>query len=162
MSRHWQRVCWSVGFCFLLIAIATGCGRGRTNSLTGRVTYQGKPLVCGNILAFGSDGLPVSCEIQPDGTYTLTGFPEGDVKVAVTSAKPVDQSKWKMPPHIAKAKQNRQKEENSKPDAPLPLRPKPVIDVTKWFPIPAQYADVSTSGLLTRVSGNQTWDIELK
>jgi hypothetical protein len=144
--------------CLLLGVLTTGCGDARSGSLSGRVTYQGKPVVFGVVQAFGSDGLPASCLIQPDGSYTLTGLPVGDVRIAVNSPNPAREdisaptAAINPPPAIAKAKRSR-------PAAPLP----PPADMKRWFPLPAEYADVSTSGIQTRVeSRNQAWDIQLK
>src|SRR5947209_4374509 len=69
-----------------LLALAAGCaGRG---NVTGKVTYQGKPLVWGTVQFEGSDHIIKQGNIQSDGTYSLQGVATGEAKVAVSSINP--------------------------------------------------------------------------
>lgn len=71
-------------FCLLILqfVIFTGCGNSDqlpTGAVSGIVKYQGKPLERGSV-SFIPDGpgKAAAGEIQPDGTYTLTTYSEGD------------------------------------------------------------------------------------
>ena len=70
----------------MLAATLSGCGSDTmdTASVSGKVTYNGAP-VPGGGLTFspigdggGTTGKPASATINPDGTYTLTTYEEGD------------------------------------------------------------------------------------
>ena len=76
-------------FLLLLACGASGCGSSDrpyvapTLPVKGKITYNGKPLTQGNItfepVGFGRDA---SGGIQPDGTFVLTTFKDGDGAVA--------------------------------------------------------------------------------
>jgi len=71
------------GFVCLTIftSLALGCGGGGTNSVSGKVTYNGKG-VAGTISFIGSDGKKVDAPLT-DGDYTINNPPLGQVKVAI-------------------------------------------------------------------------------
>ena len=70
----------NVGPCLLILFLSSGCGPSRpeTAEVRGRVTFQGKPVPEGRILFWPPNGRPAMAEIQPDGTYELMTFDEGD------------------------------------------------------------------------------------
>src|SRR4051812_10074770 len=71
----------------VIVFAAVGCG-GRTATLTGKVTYQGNPVVSGSVIVLGADGTARSGVIQPDGTYAVEGVPRGPVRIGVLSPDP--------------------------------------------------------------------------
>src|SRR5262245_46831302 len=72
----------------VLVALsASGCGLARCD-VSGKVTYQSKPIVCGCILLVGVDGQPVMANLSPDGDYDARQVPVGKVEVAVYSLDP--------------------------------------------------------------------------
>jgi|SRR6516165_7032671 hypothetical protein len=112
----------------------------KTGTISGNVTYQGKPLPAGIITFHTADGKALAGAIQSDGTYSVAKVPVGRVRVAVTTEvpkpKPRPEDKPKPP---------------GEKDAPA-----------KVIPIPAKYADPNTSGIVvTVVEGKQTVDIKL-
>ena len=71
--------------CFALFAVSvmTGCGeqieKKPTAPVKGVVTYQGKPLETGEIVFFPQTGEQIAHgKIQPDGSFQLTTYDEGD------------------------------------------------------------------------------------
>lgn len=71
----------------VVLPLLTGCGSGNppTAPVTGTVTFQGKPLPAGTVIFTPTaGGPPATGEIQPDGTYTLTTFEDGDGAVPGT------------------------------------------------------------------------------
>src|SRR5438105_1766209 len=81
----------------LLALAAAGCG-GRWD-VSGKVSYQGKPLVWGSVQFEGSDNLIKQANLNPDGTYSVTGVATGEAKVAVSSINPnSDDFQPRMPP----------------------------------------------------------------
>ncbi|MCC9605862.1 hypothetical protein LOC68_20795 [Blastopirellula sp. JC732] len=99
---HFDR--WAVAVCFCILLF--GCGRGAgldTAPTTGEVIYNGKPLPYGSVSFRPKAGTPATGDIQPDGSFTMSTYRDGDgaivglneVLVNVTEAhagtsKPVD------------------------------------------------------------------------
>jgi hypothetical protein len=73
-----------VGVVAILIAgcSSEGMEHPPTYSVTGKVTYKGETVPKGGISFHGGEGRPASGKIQPDGTYSLSTFSEGDGAVA--------------------------------------------------------------------------------
>jgi hypothetical protein len=126
----------------LLTLAAVGCaGRG---DVSGKVSYKGKALVWGTVQFEGSDKLLKQANIQSDGTYFISGVAAGEAKVAVNSINP--QSSDFQP---------------LQREGAAPRKPRP--EVKGWFPIPAEYQDLSKPKLTYQVkSGPNTIDIDLK
>src|SRR5207244_6736580 len=111
--------CRSVVGIGLLALFAAGCQNNGT--VSGKVTFQGKPLVYGTVLFVGKDATSVHTMIQKDGTYSASGLAIGDAQVAVSSPNPKtigSMASWKDP--------------KKKP---------PSLEVPGWFEIPERYAD---------------------
>ena len=75
------------GRALLLVALlfACGCDQGPVVvPITGKVTYNGKPLEFGSVTFQPSKGQPARGEIQPDGTFTLSSYAPGDGAVIGT------------------------------------------------------------------------------
>ena|SRR5437588_766530 len=123
-----------------LVLTLIGCGPGR-GDITGKVSYQGKPLRSGTVSVLGSDGVPKSGLINQDGTYTIHDAPAGSIKALVTSADPGE----------------------SQPAVRIQGTPQPKVDRSGWFAIPEKYGDFEKSGLTFELkSGPNTWDIDMK
>jgi hypothetical protein len=126
----------------LLTLAAVGCG-GR-GDVSGKVTYNGKPLVFGTVQFEASDKTIKQANIATDGSYAIAGVPVGEAKVAVSSDNPRSSAfqplqREGMPP------------------------PKPLPEVKGWFPIPPKYRDLSNPKLTyTVTSGQNKYDIDLK
>src|SRR5690242_8111846 len=71
-----------------LLAVA-GCGAGR-GTVSGKVTYKGKPVVTGTVSVIGSDGIQYAAQITPQGTYSVPDVPAGPAKFTVSSPNPDD------------------------------------------------------------------------
>src|SRR2546425_1254655 len=69
-----------------------GCGT-RVGDVSGKVTYKGRPVVCGSVVLVGPDGMTKVGAINQDGSYVVKGVGAGRVGVAVFSldpARPLD------------------------------------------------------------------------
>ena len=127
------------------LSLAAGCGRGK-GDVSGKVTYNGKPLPFGNV-QFISPAGNVPGEIKPDGTYSVTGVPVGLSKIAVNCQDPAYAD-------YMKALSASIKDKNV---------PKPKGNPEDFDKIPRKYFDPEQSGLTYEVkSGAQTYDIDLK
>jgi len=70
--------------CGCLVLTATGCSSGRRATVTGKVTYQGKPLTSGTVMFYTADGSAGgSASIMPDGMYKAADVPVGEVTATV-------------------------------------------------------------------------------
>jgi hypothetical protein len=132
---------------FLLLAIP-GCGGGRTTAtVTGTVSYQGKPLPAGKVSFWGANDQVASALISEDGSFEASNVPLGAVKVAVSTPLP-------PPPEIVKAaKEGKRRFGKGE-----------LITVdTKTVSIPPKYSDPAKSGLSFNVTeSSQPFVIDLK
>src|SRR5262245_35060772 len=78
---------WVCGILLLVLSVVFGCGPGSA-TVTGKVTYKGKPVVSGTVVMLGSDERMVSAEIKADGQYVLAGVRSGKVRIGVSSPPP--------------------------------------------------------------------------
>ena len=128
---------------------AAGCGEGRNCTLTGKVSYQGKPVVYGVVLVQCADGTRSATNIRPDGSYTVERLLAGPVKIGVNSPEPPDP-----------AAQPGRAAQPARPAGP-PANP-PAVDKSKWFKVPDEFGDAETSGKTTTVAAGTThFDIQL-
>src|ERR1700733_14162024 len=54
----------------LVLVFATGCGPG-TSSVSGTVTYDGKPVCSGTVMLLADGASPLYAELKDDGTFAL-------------------------------------------------------------------------------------------
>lgn len=134
------------------ILTAAGCGGG-TADVTGKVTYQGKPVVFGTVLVIGSDGVPKAGAIRKDGSYRVSGVKVGAATVTVSSPPPPGSRK------ATPRGDGRDAADDERRVADEPVDPELV---KSWFPIPERYADPEKSGLKTDVASGRPFDIDLK
>lgn len=120
---------------------AAGCGP-RTATVSGKVTYQGKPVVVGTLTLVAADGSAHQTGLGPDGSFTLPSVPTGPARVGVSSPEP--------PPA---GKGSRSGDSRVKVPAPPPPG--------AWVRLPDKYADPTTSGVTVTVGGGPA-DIDLK
>jgi hypothetical protein len=59
-------------------AFLSGCGGPKLAKVSGKVTYNGKPVTGGKIMFYPESGRMAMGEIALDGTYSLTTFKAGD------------------------------------------------------------------------------------
>lgn len=129
----------------LLLPLATGCGGGQAKgTVSGKVTYQGKPLTSGIVTFVPETGAPQYADIQSDGTYRMTSAPAGLVKIGVSPKQAAGMSSGmaRPPKDYRKLKPAMPKSEN------LPAK---------------KYTDPNKSNLTYTVTkGTQQHDIDLK
>jgi hypothetical protein len=132
-----------------------GCGPGTTD-ITGRVTFQGKPVVYGTVVVIDADGVPKSGLIARDATFRVTGIRVGAAKAAVSSPPPPGAI-----PLSARDKKVQDDDNNEKVTTPPPS-----VDpelVRSWFPLPEKYGDPAKSEITLDVrSGRPPYELELK
>lgn len=66
------------------LVVAVGCGEGTKKiTVTGTVSYKGKPLSAGILKFSGPEGAYSAASIQPDGKYIMTDVMPGETKVGI-------------------------------------------------------------------------------
>jgi hypothetical protein len=157
----------------LVCLFLCGCGGPKFGKVSGRVTYQGKPLPGGKVMFWpqvaGSN--PVSVPLQPDGSYTAEAVPAGEVAVTVETAsvsgKPEGFAgqmhmgqpgsapvRGGPPPEVVKEIGERMRKTGMIP--PQPER-------GNYVEIDPKYSRPDQSGFKTTVEpGEQTYNIDLK
>jgi hypothetical protein len=125
------------------LAMAGGCGGGPA-TVTGKVTYRGRPVTRGAVVFLSADKTARSGVIQPDGSYTVANVPRGMTRIGVVSRDPATgRGAWR-------------KRRSRPPGTPLPATP-------GWFPLPSGFETPETSGLSCTVAGGRFhYDIDLK
>lgn len=127
------------------VAIMAGCG-SKSGTISGKVTYQGKPVEGGsvNFLSEGPNATMKTGGIQKDGSYSVSGVPVGPAKVTVQGMKA---RKLLIPAAL-------QKEQGGV---------KEVKTEQSEVYVPPKYSKTETSDLKYDVkSGKQEHDIELE
>ena len=122
----------------IMIVGLVGCGDGGppTGDISGKVSYDGKPIEDGAITFLAADGkAPTAGTTIKDGKYTALKVPVGKVKVQITGSKVVGQKKVYNTPNS------------------------PVMPITEQY-VPAKYND-KTELTYDVTTGSQTKDYEL-
>jgi hypothetical protein len=120
-------------------------------TVTGRVTFRGRPVMYGAVVLVGKDGIAAAGRIETDGTYTVEKAPVGEVSVGVVSKDPVYV-------HRVTVLKNTREQVTA-----AALAPPPGVDRRKWMPLPQQYEDPTSSGLSTTIrKGTNEFDINLR
>src|SRR5438045_892164 len=68
--------------------LVSACGCGGTATVSGKVSYQGRPVTYGSVIFLGDDNKARSGVIEPDGSYTVEKVFPGEALVGVISHDP--------------------------------------------------------------------------
>jgi hypothetical protein len=136
-----------LGALLALAAAAGGCHKS-TTTLSGTVTYRGRPVTSGEVVFLAEDGTAgAHAPIGPDGHYSVTGVPAGPVRVGVDNPPP----SWyatgqRLPAALANDPEVREAR----------------AQAAHYVPTPWRYRDPNHSGLTHTVErGGQSYDIAL-
>ena len=155
----------------LSILVVTGCTRSneQTAEVSGKVTYNGKPLPGGRVTFVTANGYAGHGTISPQGEYSLQS-PLGEVQIGVDNTMLRSDPQWEKNKNkgrlpIQQAKKGEAQEPPTK-SAKSPAANQRVTGkqgvVGTYIHIPGRYADPTLSGLkFTVTAGSQTHDIEL-
>jgi hypothetical protein len=127
------------------MGVVTGCSSPkRLATLTGKVTYKGKPVAVGAIYFHGPADELAMGNLRDDGSYTATDLPIGVVKVSLRV----------QDPGVYAQKLKGQGPSLEKPNTE---------DLDKVTSLPHQYSDPATSGLSYTLSpATATLDIAIE
>jgi len=130
----------------VLMGSVAGCGSDRlpVAPVTGTVSYGGKPLEFGSVMFQPDEGPPGRGTIQPDGTFTLSTYSEGDGAVIGHHKVRIAAFESQRPSNMA-----------APPDAPR----EPGVGHSQ---IPRKYSNLDTSGLRVEVkASNEPFEFHL-
>jgi len=133
------------------VVLLSGCGAS-TTTVSGKVTYQGKTVVWGNVSVVASDNISYAGEIKEDGTFTIPKVPVGPCKIGVTSPDP--EAKDPAPSPFGKDMGI-----SAKVGKPID-RPKPPPGT--WFEIPDNYRDPVNSGVTREIKKGVPLNVDLQ
>jgi hypothetical protein len=150
-TRHSAK-CIGFALLALLLLSVNGCGPSRGN-VTGKVSYQGRPLAWGTVVLIASDQMAYHGAIHQDGTYTIRNVPTGMARVGIASADPY--------PAREPSKAAQEELEARLRKAGREILERPARGT--WFAIPAKYGDPQTSGVTTQIAtGTATLNFDLE
>lgn len=137
----------------LLLAGLVGCGsRHRSGTVSGTLTYRGKPVSDAALLLYPSDGSrgdPLTIPVDHDGEFSILDLPPGEYTIAVQGAEgqPKEVTLSSFPPE-KRAEIKAKLDEMVYPSTP---------------PFPKKYKNPRTSDFQCTITGqNQTLDLEMK
>jgi hypothetical protein len=146
----------------VVFAAALGCSSsGNPNAparVSGKLTYKNQPIKGGTMLLHTAEGVPYNAQISPDGTYSATDIPTGELIVTVdTESLNPAKAAPKGAQADARMKQMQQLEQR-RPDGADPGQ-----DLSaNYIKLPTKYASPKTSPLkVTLSAGKQTKDFDL-
>jgi hypothetical protein len=128
----------------VLAALASGCGT-KTTTVSGKVAYQGKPVVWGNVAVVASDGINYPATIALDGTFVIENVPPGRCKIGVNSPNPESRSGGRGGGAEGAVGLGTRVPEDTRPRPPAGA----------WFEIPDKYMDPLASGLTGEIKAGQ-------
>src|SRR5262245_48665591 len=153
-----------------LLALAGGCSPAVCD-VSGKVTYLGKPVVCGTVIFVGPDGMTKAANISQDGTYRVKGVGVGHARVGVVSqdpARPLDPYKAErthgkdaVEPTDDSGRDPNAGRVFKNPPADKSNWTEPNVDRSKWTPLPKKYEYVPPSGLTVDLKGGENTGIDL-
>jgi hypothetical protein len=134
-----------VSLTLMIASIGLVCGCGSSATVSGKVSFDGRPVTYGSVIFLCDDNTAYSTAIQPDGTYRLEQIRSGDVKIGVITPAPSKSSKHQRSTPLADAKA-------ASPGAK-----------SDRIMVPKRFRDPVGSGLIAKIgSGNVSYDIDIK
>ena len=139
----------------VVLPFLVGCGDKPTGTLSGAVSYKGKPVVSGTVTVYDAQTRAYQGTIA-DGRYQVANVPEGAVTIIVVSKNPA-QTATRPGPADVPGKGGGKDDPKGGGGGPA-MTPPP----TGWFALPKNYEDASTSPLKTTVkAGENPYDLTL-
>jgi hypothetical protein len=142
---------WTMG-----LFLAAGCSGPATGELSGKVTYDGKPVTRGILVVMRDDGELARCGIS-EGTYHLTA-PVGHWAVSIGGGDPDEIPPMATKPETVTEQKKKQREKLEKDFAEGRIKelPKEPVHIAR------KYSDFTKSGLRVDVKpGQQSHDFNL-
>jgi hypothetical protein len=138
-----------VGLCWLpalfTAALLAGCGAGgdKPASVSGHVTFNGKPVTSGTVTLVGPDGKASDPgTVKPDGTYSIAKSPAGKVKVGFDNPPP--------PPVV------------NQPGVVNPEAQEQAETAARYTPTPLAYSNPDQSGVTLDIKAGKNDNVEIK
>ena|SRR5262245_912624 len=131
--------------------LLVACGCSSKGTVSGKVTYRGKPVVWGTVSVIASDNVQYAAQITPEGTYSIPNVPTGPARFAVSSPNPDGTARG------GPAAANGGAGDRGSPGEGGPPNPPPGA----WVALPEKYNDPLQSGLTGTIGASSTVDLVL-
>ncbi len=143
---------------FAVALVIMGCEKEFARSrVHGVVKYQGKALTNATVMFLGQDSQVYRAELKADGSYEVSGVPQGPIRVAIQQGQPYVPPRADPTKSAAKASVNDEKANAPRADPP------PSNVRQNAVQIPAKYGEADKSGLTFDLKeAEQEWSIDLK
>jgi hypothetical protein len=142
-----------------LSLLMVGCGSSGNalvpSSISGKLTYKGKPIKGGILKFYNDQGTGYDANISQDGTFSATDIPMGELVVVVDtdSLKPSDTA--------TKSKESSMRKNAAQQQPPPGVAAPPKLEDI-FVQVPAKYKNPKTSTMtITIVKGRNVKDIDL-
>jgi len=138
----------------LAVALA-GCSKNSLApaKISGSVTYNGQSVKAGSIAFHTPEGIVYGTTINPDGTYSITDVPTGELVVTVETESLNPAGKKDGGPATPQAGAYKKASSTQEPPpGVVAAGPPPAPEYTK---IPAKYAKPNTSPLTVTIKGGR-------
>jgi hypothetical protein len=120
-------------------------------TLTGQVSFLGKPVSVGHVIAIAADGSMHSGSIDGRGQYVIAKIPGGKVQLGVVSRDPAQTLLRQV--RLAQGSDRLPPEDRTAARSGM---------AGKWIALPIQYEDPRSSGIETFIKGSTEFHIELR
>jgi len=128
-------------------------------SISGAVSFQGQPIKGGTVQFFTPEGTAYSAQIGPDGTYSVSDVPEGELIITVETESVNPARKAAA---AGKDMERREKIAQQPPPDGRGSGPAAAEKAASYLKIPEKYGNPKTSPLTVTVkSGRLVHPIEL-
>jgi hypothetical protein len=141
-------------FCLALLLLVAGCG-GSTATVSGKVTYNGKPIPAGSTITFlntdasGAATTVRDGRIDEGGTYSVSKVGVGPAKITIRGYLP----KFRL--------SSKEEEQRKRHGIPVPM-PKAGEDPKDFPRLPARYEFLDKTPLTFEVkSGSNEFNVEM-
>ena len=127
---------------FASALLAAGCGE-KTASVSGHVTFNGKPVTSGTVVLVGADGKSSDPgAVQADGAFSILKSPAGKVKVSFDNPPP--------PPAT------------NQPGVANPEAKEQAETAARYTPTPQNYKNPDQSGVTLDIKSGKNENVEIK
>jgi hypothetical protein len=139
----------------VVLPVLAGCSANKAAParISGSISYKGQPIKAGAMAFHTSGGTAYPAQISPDGTYTATDIPEGELIVTIETES-INPDKKKAAGKDAEKRSKMMQSAPGSADAPTPME--------NYLKIPVKYANAKTSPLaVTLTKGRQVHNFDL-
>lgn len=140
------------------LVVVAGCGDYPRSEVHGTITFRGRPLGDATLIFITRDNMTYPADLKSDGTYKVSGIPQGAVRVSIQQHLP-HVAPRPEPKYQSRAKANVGESKDKDEERIAPASTPTAVS----NPIPPVYTDPDKSGLKFELKDSvQEWSTDLK